>query len=158
MVLEFKAVNGTATVYVQTPVRPHAFALLHQLPTGTATAESKTSPLSEVATPFCSGTSVMERTPDQCHDSRVIPHLPQKDSRLHVDPAEHHYYFWRGPTVFQYLWRWHCKIFFNQTSGTISCHVSRFFKLKHEHFLNPNQVVFLMPHQTQHQHNTVTAK
>ena len=64
----FKAFNGTAPVYLQTLVRPHtpARALL-----------------------LCFGASVVERTPDQCQDSGITLHLPQKTNlfRLHFDPA-----------------------------------------------------------------------
>ena len=45
---------------------------------GTPIAESKQSPLSELVTLLCFGTSVVERTPDQCQDSGITQHLPQK--------------------------------------------------------------------------------
>ena len=40
-------------------------------------AESKQSPLTQVTTIFCFGTSVVEWTPDQCQDSGITLHLPK---------------------------------------------------------------------------------
>ena len=60
---------------------------------GTTIAESKQRSLSIVATPLCSGTSVVEWTHDQCQDSRIPRHLRLKTQthlfRLHLDPTEH---------------------------------------------------------------------
>ena len=58
MVLAVKAVNGTA------PVKPSTLFYYISWPTGTAIAESKQNPLSEVTTPLCFGTSMVERTPN----------------------------------------------------------------------------------------------
>ena len=47
-------------------------------PARTAIAESKQSSLSEVGAPLCFGTSVVERTPDQCQDSGITRHPRQQ--------------------------------------------------------------------------------
>ena len=92
MVLAFSTVNGTALVYLQTPVRPHAPA--RALPSTTSAdrlvppslrANNTRSVKSQL---FCFGTSVVEQTPDRCQDSRVARHLPQKtqDSSVQTSP------------------------------------------------------------------------
>ena len=50
--------------------------------------KSEQSPLSEVATLLCFGTSVVEQTPDQCQDSRITYHLLKKtqDSFVQTSP------------------------------------------------------------------------
>ena len=50
-------------------------------PAGTAIAESKQSLLSKVSPLLCSGSSVVEWSPDQCHYSRITHHLTQKTQR-----------------------------------------------------------------------------
>ncbi|XP_030286092.1 tripartite motif-containing protein 40-like [Sparus aurata] len=72
MVLAFKAFNGTSPLYLQT-LRESTSRIYIRWPAGTPIADSKQSPLSKVATLLCFGTSVVERTPDQCQDSGITP-------------------------------------------------------------------------------------
>ena len=43
-------------------------------------------PLSEVTTRLCFGTSVVDQTPDQCQDSGITLHLPQKTQKTSPRP------------------------------------------------------------------------
>ena len=75
--LVFKAINGTAPMYLQTLVRPHTPGMSTSLnyiswPAGTLITESKQRSLSEMTTLLCSGASVLEPTPNQCQDSHLL--------------------------------------------------------------------------------------
>ena len=70
--------DGTAPVYLQTLVRPHAPARALRSTTSADRPVPPSLRANKVATLLCSGTSVVERTPDRCQDSRATRHLPQK--------------------------------------------------------------------------------
>ena len=57
-------------------------------PAGTSITQSNQWPLSKDATLLCFGTSVVEQTTDQCQDSAINLHLPQKtqDSFFQTSP------------------------------------------------------------------------
>ena len=91
MLLAFKAVNGTARIYLQhwsdhAPQREH-LAPLHQLAGWYRHRWKQT----KVTTLLCSGASVVEWTPDWCQDSRVTCHPPQKtqDSLVNFILTQH---------------------------------------------------------------------
>ena len=94
MVLAFNAVNRTAPIYLQTLVRLHAPA-------------RKQSSLGEVVTLLCSGTSVVEQTPDQCQESRMTLNLLQKTQNSLVKTSPR-------PSIAWLPWNWNS---INQIAG-----------------------------------------
>ena len=76
---------------------------------GTVIAESKQRLLSEIATLLCTGTKVVERTSDQCQESRITAHLLQKTQNLKPiwtnQPTIFFFFFFSGVEKFC---SWYC--------------------------------------------------